>query len=261
MLSADQIASLLAHRHSGDLFVEQCKNGPTFNTPKLVVLDGWALSRSWKKPKMTAYEIKISRNDFLRDDKWRDALPLCNEFYWVAPAGVIEPEEIAAECGLLRVSPGGTRLYVKKRAPYREIAFPEDLVRYVLMSRVRVQAEHSASTAADVWREWLNKSDEEKELGWNVSRKIRDLVKTRIQSVEAENKRLRQEIEKFIEASRVLRELNLIENLELRRGNVSTVAAAQWNMRRTIQDALRVLPSTIVRDLRTAADALEKVRM
>jgi len=70
----------------------------------------------------TAYEIKISRSDFLREiknpEKRKAALRVSNQFYFVAPEGLIKPEEIPMECGLLELY--GERLITTVNAPVRD---------------------------------------------------------------------------------------------------------------------------------------------
>lgn len=72
-------------------------------------LDGWAMN-VWPSNgyKTIAYEIKVSRSDFLRDIKdpgkraW--ALTFTDEFYYVAPRHLISAKELPDDCGLIEVS-------------------------------------------------------------------------------------------------------------------------------------------------------------
>lgn len=72
--------------------------------------------------KRIAYEIKISRADFLREikepRKRRAALRVSNQFYFVTPADLVRTEEIPLECGLMELGPHG--LYEKVNAPFRD---------------------------------------------------------------------------------------------------------------------------------------------
>lgn len=54
---------------------------------------------------LTAIEIKVSRQDFLRetDEKRAPWRALTHRFLYVAPAGIIKPEEVPKGCGLLEV--------------------------------------------------------------------------------------------------------------------------------------------------------------
>jgi len=54
----------------------------------------------WNRETM-GYEIKMSRQDFLQDKKWKKYLQFCTRFYFVAPKGIIKPEELPENIGLL----------------------------------------------------------------------------------------------------------------------------------------------------------------
>src|SRR5690242_5105664 len=113
-IDAYLIRKLLAAKHAEDVLVPECKDGPTQGGSHRR-MDAWVMSKSWANPCVTGYEIKVSRSDFLGDEKWRTYLPLCNEFYFVAPSGIIEPDELPPEAGLLCVSSTGTVLFRKKK--------------------------------------------------------------------------------------------------------------------------------------------------
>lgn len=72
-------------------------------------------------------ECKASRADFLRDgDKWhrRAGLGVGQRRYYMAPAGMIRPEELPPGWGLVEVSPSG-RARVVVRLPKVEAFDPE----------------------------------------------------------------------------------------------------------------------------------------
>lgn len=69
-----------------------------------------------------AFEIKVSRSDFrneLKDPKKREAaVKLADEFYFVTPKGMLRPEEIPHECGLIEVKEDGSaRIRVRVPEP------------------------------------------------------------------------------------------------------------------------------------------------
>lgn len=134
-MTASDIIDLLAEKHAPDLFVPECKIGPTW-TGKPLRLDGWAMKKSWANPRYIGYEVKVSRSDFLADKKWRDYLPFCSEFSFVCPKGLIAPEEIPEGIGLIYASDKGlTTKVVAKRVG---IQFPESVAHYILMSRASI---------------------------------------------------------------------------------------------------------------------------
>ncbi|GAG15780.1 unnamed protein product, partial [marine sediment metagenome] len=79
-VSAREIVRLLNNRHSEDIFVDECKNGPTWFGSHLR-LDAWVMKRKWSPITTIGYEVKVSRSDFLNDDKWQGYLQYCNQFY------------------------------------------------------------------------------------------------------------------------------------------------------------------------------------
>ena len=178
-MTSDDIINLLAGKHSKDVFVAECKDGPTWGASVLKI-DAWALRRSWANPLSWAYEVKVSRNDFLRDDKWQGYLELCNEFYFVCPPGLIMPNELPAEVGLLWVSKNAKMLVTKKKAARRIQQLPESLYMYLLICRTKVVSRHQSHSDRDAiareWRKWLAADAQMSDMGHRVSRRIAEKV-------------------------------------------------------------------------------------
>lgn len=185
--SASGILALLESRHAKDVFIPECKDGPTHSASHLR-MDGWAMTKSWAHPSTIGYEIKVSRSDFLQDNKWPAYLPLCNQFYFVAPKNLIDPSELSADVGLLVVAGDGdgTRLLTKKKAAHRDVEIPDSLWRYILMCRVQIADEKPLETTVERWRNWLARKQEDRYLGYEVSKAIREKAK----ALETENQRL-----------------------------------------------------------------------
>lgn len=83
--------------------------------------DFWTISANSSEGFLaTAYEIKISRGDFRRDThaKQRQARLFSDRFYYVAPAGLIRPDELPDWAGLLEYDSG--ELKVRVAAPFRD---------------------------------------------------------------------------------------------------------------------------------------------
>lgn len=250
-MTADHIIRLLGEKHAEDVFVPQCKDGPSGNF--FSQLDAWVMEKSWSHPTTYGYEVKVDRRDFLRDNKWQKYLPLCSDFYFACPTGLIQPEECSPEAGLLWASTTGSRLFVKKKAPRRQVTLPESLFRYVIM---RLDSEKNAKlrSRADAayWREWLAKKAEEQELGHRVSRRLRELVAERIDRVDCEMKKVQAINESLAEIKQ------LVESLGLR------VTAGRWpSLADQVREQARRLeaqfPEGSVQTLRDAIRGLESV--
>lgn len=134
-LNEHDILKLLEKKHKEDVFVSHCKNGSTWGTRGLLILDAWVMKRSWVNPCIIGYEIKISKSDFISDTKWKKYLDYCNVFYFVCPPQTIRKEELPAEAGLYYTSKNVKMLYIQKPSKYRNIPIPEEIYRYVLMCR------------------------------------------------------------------------------------------------------------------------------
>lgn len=120
-ITADTIKALLRLRHEQpradwsawaffDEFIPGTGTAPSASSR----IDAWAIN-VWPSGGFVtiAYEIKISRSDFLRELKdmhKRDwALTFSDQFYFVAPYGLINRAELPADCGLVEVSKVGAR--------------------------------------------------------------------------------------------------------------------------------------------------------
>ncbi len=186
-ITSHAITKLLEARHSKDVFVSECKDGPT-QWGSHSRMDAWVMPRSWAHPSTTGYEIKVSRSDFLKDDKWPRYLDLCNWLYFVAPKDVISKDEVPEQCGLLEVSKNCKRLLMRKKAPLREVEIPESLFRYVLMCRAKITRDSPESmTNYDLWKAWLAEKREKQETGWLVKHKISAAVARKCGEIETRN--------------------------------------------------------------------------
>jgi hypothetical protein len=137
--------------------------------------------------------VKVSRSDFLRDEKWQDYLPLCNQLFFVTPWKLVDPSEIPGEVGLIWTSRNLTKCYVKKKAAHRKVEMPINLLIYILMSRVNITASDTHSPAVDKVahiRNWLRHKEELRELGHQVAYKLKD----KVSAVERKNATLEKRI-------------------------------------------------------------------
>jgi hypothetical protein len=174
---ADTLLALLAAKHSDAVFVAECKTGSSWDGCRR--LDAWALLKTWSPPTAIGYEVKVSRSDFLQDQKWPTYLPFCHELYFVCPPKLIAVEELPSEVGLMWSA--GSRLLTKRKAVRREPTAGAlvSLMSYVLMSRTRIVGdmwEANRRDPAEHWRAWLADREEGQRLGVEVSRRIRKIV-------------------------------------------------------------------------------------
>ena len=131
MKAADVLATLRRlYRPPEWAFFEELRCGTGYDAlsggPMLGLekrLDAWALalwpSRGFRP---TAFEIKVSRSDFLRDrrggDKYRRYLELCQYLYFVTPEGLVTVSETPSAAGLIWVSDDAR---IVKPAPERAL--------------------------------------------------------------------------------------------------------------------------------------------
>lgn len=212
-MTSDQICILLQRRHANDVFVTECKDGPSQCVSDFRRLDAWAMKRSWVNPCMWGYEIKVSRRDFVQDQKWPTYLHLCNEFYFVAPKGVIRVEELPDNVGLLHVASTGSRLMVARKAKRREVKPPVSLFVYLLFSRATFTHEGREAvdreSRVDFWRRWLEDKERSLDIGHRVSRSLSALIEKRIRDVEAENRAWREKILAYDGVLHLLKQLGI----------------------------------------------------
>ena len=127
----DVIAGLrddyVTRRDNNWIIVEEVRCGTGFRTTSstseqridLFALHIWP-SQGWRR---VAYEVKISRSDFLAEikkpRKRAMALMFSNLFYFATPPGLVSISEIPPECGLVEVHPDG-KCVVRVSPPWRD---------------------------------------------------------------------------------------------------------------------------------------------
>lgn len=204
-MTADDLLKLLAQKHADDVFVPECKDGPTQTTSHRR-LDAWVLLRTWSPITTIGYEIKVARGDWLGDKKIVDYLPMCHYLNVVAPVGIVNLAELPAGVGLLEPAGSGTgqRLLTRRKAVWRDIQLPGELLVYVLMCRVVISRERAYEQSTD-WRvkhlrQWVDGERENHQLSYAVSAKIRERfdeqrrqlakMETRCQELESVKRRI-----------------------------------------------------------------------
>lgn len=178
--TSTDIKKALANFHYKDFFITECKNGSTYFPPAqgLLKFDGLAITKSYTQPCITGYEIKVSRSDFLQDDKWHLYLQYCNKFYFVVPAGLIKKEELPDDVGLIYYYPESGTLRSKKKALYRDIEEPVGVYKYIIYSRLDQERipfyESRAEYAADYLADKAYKKMIGEELGSKITKELQE---------------------------------------------------------------------------------------
>ncbi|PWK05259.1 MmcB family DNA repair protein [Tumebacillus permanentifrigoris] len=156
-MKAEQIVEALRNRHKPQstmsaewAVLSELRVSTGINIKKLKQnlqqrIDVWAINCFPSKGfHRIAYEIKVSRADFLHEikhpEKRQRALELSHQFYFVVPKGLVKPEEIPEECGLMYVD-DKLRTRIVKEAPIRENTAPPDWGFLASVARMGNEAE------------------------------------------------------------------------------------------------------------------------
>lgn len=116
--TAKQILAVLKKLYTSEtkperyaIFDEQ-KIGTGWGKDAARAMDAWVMML-WPSDGFNriAFEIKVSRSDFKAElkhpEKRRPAMRVSNEFYFITPPGLLKPEEIPLDCGLMEVKKRG----------------------------------------------------------------------------------------------------------------------------------------------------------
>ena len=196
--SAGRVMRALALKHSDDVFVPECKNGPTQQGSHRR-MDAWVLLKTWSPVTTLGYEVKVSRSDWRRDEKLDEYAGLCHLLYIVAPKGIVPIEELPTGTGLIEVVGESDRLITRRKAVRREIELPSMLMVYVLMCRARIQRERELSGTdksdrewkLQGFRDWVAGKQERRALHYAISRKAREQFDAQESEIHRLTERLR----------------------------------------------------------------------
>lgn len=197
-MSSGAILNLLAKRAESrqELLFEEIKLH--YNESKQR-LDAWSIKPSWTKEWATGYEIKVDRQDFIRDDKWQEYLQCCNQFYFVCPKNLIHKEEVPEQAGLIHATE--KRLSIVKVAPYMPKTFDPFLLG-IIINRMKTNADKQRKERIQEIKEQLEKKVEAKKIGRKlglvISYEMQELGR-RINEQEAINQQL-QKVKEFCES-------------------------------------------------------------
>ncbi len=206
-----KIALSELHNQRSTYFITECKTCSTyFPDPQgLLKFDGLAITKSYTKPNIIGYEIKVSRSDFKQDNKWHLYLQYCNEFYFVVPTGLVKKEELPDNVGLIYYNPDTKALRTIKKAQYRLIDKPVGVYEYIIFSRLDEDRIPFYNDRKEYCTDYLNNEVDKKYIGERLGTKLaKDLQEAtkRLHTLERSEK----ELEMWKAVERLLKDKNII---------------------------------------------------
>jgi hypothetical protein len=178
MVAAEIARALAEGRHAKDFVVTECKNGPTWFNDNMCRMDLVAIAKSWANPLVTAYEIKVSRQDFLSDTKWPQYLQYCDVFAFACPNGLIHQNEvktIGGGVGLVYVHESGTVRTVVKPLN-RNVPLDANFLMYILMNKVDPDRWPFHGNKIDYFRSWMADRKRNHLLGREIGTKMAEEI-------------------------------------------------------------------------------------
>lgn len=198
-IDATHIKKLLERRHTKDFYMCEVKNGSTWYSNDMMKFDVFAMKLSWANPLITIYEIKVSRQDFLRDQKYMGYLQYCNQFYFVCPTDLIKLDELPDNVGLIYCREQTIR--VVRKAKYREVDIPKDLFIYLIMTRLESDRYPFHNSKKEFFEEWIATKQANKNLGFEISQKFLEIIQ--------ENKNLKNDADTLNHIKEILKTNNM----------------------------------------------------
>jgi hypothetical protein len=248
-IRADQIEHQLEIKHRQDSFFGQVKNGPSWTSNGLLILDAIAIKKSWTKPLITGYEIKVDRGDFIRDEKWVHYLQYCHRFYFVCPKDLIKPDELPAEVGLMYCNPETLALSTKRVAPMQTIELPTKMFYYIIMSKLESDRHPFFSRKREFFEALVRDKIDRKQLGREVKRKTADYIRElrgRVEDAECKAQRF----------ERRAKETDYLENIIRNAG----INISRWNWQNDLEKVLKNgMPLGTERNIENAIQILQQV--
>jgi hypothetical protein len=209
-IRSDMILRHLQKRHiekarMDDVFLTEVKNGQSY-VPRgeLLILDALAIKKSWANPCFTGYEVKVDRGDFMRDQKWPGYMQYCHQFYFACPQGLIQPDELPKEVGLIYYNPDKDCITTKRKALYRPIEISSEMLMYIVMSKLDSDRHPFFSNRREMLQAIIEDKEDRKELGRYVARKTAELISD-LETDKRQFERTKKDSEQLKEIIKVLR--------------------------------------------------------
>lgn len=177
------------HDHLGDIFAAQVKLGSAGSK----IMDAVAIKKTWSPKTVICYEIKVSRQDFLSDQKHPVYMQNSNLFYFVTLQNIVKNGELPEGAGHMIYNPDTGKLRTVKKAPYRNSPINPDILLHIMFWKV--ERYFGYRTRAEILADYQAKKDL-KEIGFEISNKISNLEYQIKQHDNSYYKRLYDEIRK-----------------------------------------------------------------
>jgi hypothetical protein len=251
-ITAHEVKHALSLKHREDFFLTEVKNGSTWMGKELAIMDGLAIKKSWAKPCLTGYEIKVSRSDFMNDEKWPIYKESCHRFYFACPKGLIQPDELPDDVGLIWINED-KKPYTRKKAKFRDIKMSTDMFYYIILSRLDNERHPFFSSKREMFEQYVLDKVEKSELGRRAGTKMAKELKEmqeQIQSLKRENERMQMDKDLFKDFQVVMKKHGLNANRwnatdELDKALVTTVPPKFIETIQTIQHAANRLTEIV----------------
>jgi hypothetical protein len=156
------------HDNLGDIFAAQVKLGPAGSK----IMDAVAIKKTWSPKTVIGYEIKVSRQDFLKDQKHPVYMQNCNIFYFVTLKDIVKEGELPEGAGHMIYNPDTDKLRIVKKAPYRNTPVNPDILLHIMFWKA--ERYFGYRTRAEILADYQAKK-ELKNLGHEIAIKISDL--------------------------------------------------------------------------------------
>lgn len=189
------IKDALRLKHTNDFFLTEVKNGPSGWQGSNVRMDAMAIKKSWSQPNIIGYEIKVSRADFEQDHKWPKYYEQCHTFSFVCPRGLIQPEELPEDVGLIWYNEEKMTLFTKRKAQYRRIEMHAGLLLYIIMNRLDSERVPVYSDTEMYLQNYMERKKAKKFFGEQVGSKMA----TELEVTNRENDQLRKRVDDLSE--------------------------------------------------------------
>lgn len=200
------------HLDNRSFFITECKTCSSyFPDPQgLLIFDGLAITKSYTQPCIIGYEIKVSRSDFLQDNKWHLYLQYCNEFFFVCPKGLIKKDELPEGVGLIYYDPNAKRmLNTVKKALYRQIEEPVGVYKYIIYSRLEEDRFPFFEERAEYAEDYLADRAYKKNVGLKLGSKLAQDLQIALERLDRLSN-VENEIKKWDEVKKVLGKHNFL---------------------------------------------------